>query len=150
MKNTINLELPIKIKPTVNNDGYVITDANETEHFFYEKESESEDMVYDGRCSVVTQKEEEYLNEVKELVRLVNKSTDLQENGWQVECESPLEIRHEDGSFASMNAAYHVAESLNLSNIFNSAFLIKEAYKSGLIDKDEFTIRMIKVLEKEK
>jgi hypothetical protein len=53
MKNTINLELPIKIKPTVNNDGYVITDANETEHFFYEKESESEDMVYDGRCSVI-------------------------------------------------------------------------------------------------
>jgi uncharacterized protein YodC (DUF2158 family) len=53
MKNTINLELPIKIKPTVNNDGYVITDANETEHFFYEKESESEDMVYDGRCSFI-------------------------------------------------------------------------------------------------
>ena len=29
----------------------------------------------------------------------------LAENGWTVECESPLEIRHEDGSFATSNAA---------------------------------------------
>ena len=27
----------------------------------------------------------------------------LKENGWEVECESPFEIRHEDGSFASMS-----------------------------------------------
>jgi hypothetical protein len=29
----------------------------------------------------------------------------LEEWGWIVECESPLEIRHEDGSFATLNAA---------------------------------------------
>ena len=29
----------------------------------------------------------------------------LEEDGWTVECESPLEIRHDDGSFASGNAA---------------------------------------------
>jgi hypothetical protein len=29
----------------------------------------------------------------------------LEENGWTVECESPFEIRHEDGSFATGQAA---------------------------------------------
>lgn len=29
----------------------------------------------------------------------------LEENGWTVECESPFEIRHEDGSFATLQAA---------------------------------------------
>ena len=29
----------------------------------------------------------------------------LKSEGWEVECQSPLEIRHEDGSFASLNAA---------------------------------------------
>jgi hypothetical protein len=29
----------------------------------------------------------------------------LKQYGWQVECESPFEIRHEDGSFATLNAA---------------------------------------------
>jgi hypothetical protein len=29
----------------------------------------------------------------------------LEDNGWTVECESPLEIRHEDGSFATLNGA---------------------------------------------
>lgn len=48
--NKIVLELPIKIKETINKDGYVITDANETEYFFYEKDKDSEEMVYDGNC----------------------------------------------------------------------------------------------------
>jgi hypothetical protein len=29
----------------------------------------------------------------------------IEARGWIVECYSPLEIRHEDGSFASLNAA---------------------------------------------
>ena len=29
----------------------------------------------------------------------------LEENDWTVECESPFEIRHEDGSFATGQAA---------------------------------------------
>lgn len=47
------LELPIKIRKTVKNDGYVITDANDVEHFFYEKEPNSEKMLYDGFCAPV-------------------------------------------------------------------------------------------------
>jgi len=29
----------------------------------------------------------------------------LEKNGWVVECESPFEVRHEDGSFATGQAA---------------------------------------------
>ena len=32
--------------------------------------------------------------------------------GWQVECYSPFEIRHEDGSFATLNAAWMIVDSL--------------------------------------
>lgn len=49
----IKLELPIKIRKTVGEDGYVITDTNDVEHFFYEKEKESEEMEYDGFCAPV-------------------------------------------------------------------------------------------------
>lgn len=72
----------------------------------------------------------------------------LKENGWEVECESPFEIRHEDGSFASMNVAYSVVEELRLSAVMSSVLLIKDAYKAELIDKDTFTTKMIDVLEK--
>jgi hypothetical protein len=41
----LKLKMPINIKATVDNDGYVITDADNTEHFFYEKDGELE---YDG------------------------------------------------------------------------------------------------------
>lgn len=41
----------------------------------------------------------------------------LKQNGWTVECESPLEIRHENGSFASQNAAEIVIFSLKLEDI---------------------------------
>lgn len=34
-----------------------------------------------------------------------NKYDILESLGWTVECESPFEIRHEDGSFATQNAA---------------------------------------------
>jgi hypothetical protein len=36
----------------------------------------------------------------------------LKENGWEIECESPFEIRHKDGSFATMKAAYSIVEEL--------------------------------------
>ena len=41
------LTLPIDIQPTVNGDGYVITDANDVQHFFYYKNGE---LDYDGNC----------------------------------------------------------------------------------------------------
>ena len=72
----------------------------------------------------------------------------LKENGWEIECQSPFEIRHEDGSFASMNAAYSVAEELRLSAVMSSVLLIKDAYKAELIDKDTFITKMIDILEK--
>ena len=36
----------------------------------------------------------------------------LELNCWIVECESPLEIRHSDGSFATLNAVEMILESL--------------------------------------
>ena len=36
----------------------------------------------------------------------------LDKNGWTLECESPFEIRHEDGSFATGQAARIVMEHL--------------------------------------
>lgn len=72
----------------------------------------------------------------------------LKENGWEIECESPFEIRHEDGSFASMNAAYRVVEELRLSNVMSSVLLIKDAYKAELINEDMFITKMIDLLEK--
>lgn len=36
----------------------------------------------------------------------------LEKYGWVIECESPFEIRHEDGSFATENAARIVLEYL--------------------------------------
>ena len=35
----------------------------------------------------------------------------LAKYGWVVECHSPLEIRHEDGSFATWNAARIVLDA---------------------------------------
>lgn len=34
----------------------------------------------------------------------------LKQAGWEIECQSPFEIRHQDGSFASGQAAILVAE----------------------------------------
>lgn len=53
MKNKIELGLPIKITPTIDKDGYIITDANGTEHFFYLEGEESEELLYDGRCTTI-------------------------------------------------------------------------------------------------
>lgn len=42
----------------------------------------------------------------------------IESQGWTMECESPLELRHEDGSFASQQAAQHLLT--NLSTEFKS------------------------------
>lgn len=53
MKKTILLTNPIGIKPTTNKDGiedgYIITDVNDSEHFFYFKH-DSKELFYDGSC----------------------------------------------------------------------------------------------------
>lgn len=43
----LQIVLPIEIRPTASNDGYVITDANGVEHFFY---YENGKLAYDGNC----------------------------------------------------------------------------------------------------
>jgi hypothetical protein len=47
MKTILTLKMPISIEPSTVDKGYVITDANNTEHFFYEENGE---LVYDGCC----------------------------------------------------------------------------------------------------
>ena len=51
----LELTLPIKINPT-ENGGYVITDAEESEYFFY-VDKESGKLVYDGCCVTVENKQ---------------------------------------------------------------------------------------------
>lgn len=49
--NVLGLTMPLKnIKATVGNDGYVITDANDVEHFFYFSKK-GKGMEYDGWCA---------------------------------------------------------------------------------------------------
>jgi hypothetical protein len=40
----------------------------------------------------------------------MSKEEILEKEGWTIECESPYELRHVDGSFASGQAAYIVAD----------------------------------------
>ena len=49
-ENTITLRLPIAIRPTVAADGFVITDADGVEHFFYKDEKQPDRLDYDGEC----------------------------------------------------------------------------------------------------
>ena len=41
----------------------------------------------------------------------------LERHGWEVECESPFEIRHEDGSFATKQAATIVLSALLIDQL---------------------------------
>lgn len=51
----LKLTLPIEIKATDNN-GFVITDAEDSEYFFY-TDKESGKLVYDGCCVTVENKQ---------------------------------------------------------------------------------------------
>ncbi len=46
----------------------------------------------------------------------------LVRNGWEIECESPFEIRHVDGSFAKGQAAYYVLEGIRADEEENDEF----------------------------
>ncbi|MBO7478157.1 MAG: hypothetical protein J6U04_09520 [Salinivirgaceae bacterium] len=48
--DTIALRFPITIRPTVAADGFVITDADDVEHFFYKDEKQPDRLDYDGEC----------------------------------------------------------------------------------------------------
>jgi hypothetical protein len=73
----------------------------------------------------------------------------LKENGWVVECFSPLEISHEDGSFASGSAAKilisQLQEEVQVSelqdNAKNVAALLR-THKLG-VSKAEETIQAL-------
>lgn len=51
----------------------------------------------------------------------------LEANGWEVECESPFEIRTKDGSFASGEAANMVLDGLKYA--MNNAFSEQEMHE---------------------
>ena len=82
-------------------------------------------IMYDtGNLAVVTQEwytevtpldTKIWKTEIKSNILPVRKITDneiLKAYGWTVECDSPFEIRHEDGSFASGHAAKMIVEYL--------------------------------------
>jgi hypothetical protein len=53
--NELKLQLPIKIIPT-DNGGYVIRDVQDSEFFFY-KDKKSGELIYDGCCVAVENKQ---------------------------------------------------------------------------------------------
>ena len=63
---------------------------------------------------------EQSLNQNKELLaNFIGTETDaqlLERHGWTIECESPLEIRHDDSSFVSGNVAKSLIKSLKANN----------------------------------
>lgn len=70
----------------------------------------------------------------------------LKDNGWEVECESPLEIRHEDGGFASLYAAQCIVNELQLEKQMRKLHKAKKAYLKQKIDRDAFIKKILKVL----
>ena len=72
----------------------------------------------------------------------------LEENGWEVECYSPYEIRHkETGSFASLWAADAVVSDMKQSTKLERLWLVMESFEGGLIDKDKFIEETCKALK---
>ena len=55
----------------------------------------------------------------------------LENNGWTVECESPFEIRTEEGSFARGEAASIVLSNLKNKNHFNEEDMIN-CFNAGI------------------
>ncbi len=71
----------------------------------------------------------------------------LEQNGWEIECYSPFEIRHiETGSFATNWAATAVVDDLKQSEKLYKIRLISESYENDLIDKDKFVEEVTKVM----
>jgi hypothetical protein len=62
----------------------------------------------------------------------------LEANGWTVECHSPLEIRHEDGSFATLNAARTVIESIEEEDRKKRKHIVSIEYADALDEKGYF------------
>ena len=57
----------------------------------------------------------------------------LEDNGWELECESPFEISTKDGSFASGEAAYIVLSSLKYER---DSEVDKFEYKKEIISQE--------------
>ena len=70
----------------------------------------------------------------------------LEENGWSIECQSPFEIRHVDGSFASGNAARRVIDSFCYDVCFEKLVILKESFKNDFISESEFLKEVLKVI----
>lgn len=78
----------------------------------------------------------------------MNKEEKLKEHGWEVVCESPFNIEHEEsGSVATIWAADAVYNDIMQEATISRLLLIKDAYKGALISGDRFIEEMIKSLE---
>lgn len=56
----------------------------------------------------------------------------LEKYGWIVECESPFEVRHTDGSFASMQGAECVLDSCISEDALNEYLEFRRKNKEKL------------------
>ena len=57
----------------------------------------------------------------------------LNDNGWEVECHSPFEIRTKDGSFASGQGAWMVLHWLRYQNDPSPTYFVLRRVNSGTI-----------------
>lgn len=151
-KQLLTIELPIKIEPTVNNDGFVITDTNEVERFFYEKEKGSSEMIYDGvSYPAISTEKIEVKNQPKE-VRL-KKQTIFQSNhkltNKDIKEQYPdIEIYAMKHEFTSAFAYWVIAQNSNSQN-FELCIKAIEAYSKWLNKKfrTEETVKKLKLNE---
>jgi hypothetical protein len=68
----------------------------------------------------------------------------LEENGWEVECESPFEIRNGE-SFASNLAAESVVNELKLLEKVHKVRKAIKKLKKGKISQPEFAEKIVKI-----
>lgn len=71
----------------------------------------------------------------------------LKHFGWTIECQSPYEIKHEDGSFASGQAAHFVIEQLRSEYIEEQYEKLQDEYIQ--LKAKESTIKTFKKLDNE-
>lgn len=59
----------------------------------------------------------------------------LEKEGWIIECESPFEIRHEDGSFATLNAANMILDIIRLATRIKTCSIVDDELREKKTNK---------------
>lgn len=82
---------------------------------------------------------------------MINDEELLNKNGWEIECQSPFEIRHKNGSFATMDAAYIIVSKLKMNDIISDDKIYLENSCSNIKKTTEEIIKsVLKALDGEK